>query len=126
MLSALSVKTAVLVKAPILCGSKLMLRLQVAPGVSEKVLLQSAGVPEPVTWRKFGPVTTSPGATAANDWLPMFWTITDCGLSLLVPPGGVDAKLKLGTCESCTSTTLLLPASAMKTSPAPSTAIASE
>ena len=71
-LSALSVKTAVLVRGPALCGSKLRLRLQVAPGVSVKLLVQSSGVPEPGTWTKFGPVTRSPGATASSGWLPMF------------------------------------------------------
>jgi len=55
-----------------LVGLKLMLRLQVAPGDSEKLLVQSAGVPEPATLTKFGPLTTSPGATAFRGWLPMF------------------------------------------------------
>ena len=52
-LSALSVKTAVLVRGlPAICGSKLMLTLQMAPGASgaaEKPAPQSAGVPEPAT-----------------------------------------------------------------------------
>ena len=71
-LSVLSVKTAVLVSGPALCGSKLRLRLQVAPGVSVKLAVQSAGVPEPGTWTKFGPVTRSPGGMASSGWLPVF------------------------------------------------------
>ena len=37
----------------------------------EKVLVQSASVPEPTTWRKFVP-TIRPGATAFSVWLPTF------------------------------------------------------
>src|ERR1039458_2018811 len=70
---ALSVKTAVLVSGfPALCGSKLMLRLQASPGVSAKEVEQSAAALGPGTSTKFGPLTTSPGLTAFNVWLPMF------------------------------------------------------
>jgi hypothetical protein len=71
-LSALSVKVAVPVRLPLLCGWKLMLKLQVAPGASAKALLQSGGVPEPGTWTKFGPATINPGARAFSGWLPTF------------------------------------------------------
>jgi hypothetical protein len=49
-LSSLSVKTAVLVRAPAACGVKLMLRLQLAPGAigaAENPVPQSAGAPDP-------------------------------------------------------------------------------
>jgi hypothetical protein len=72
VLSALSVKTAVLMRDPALCGWKLRLRLHLAPGVSAKLPAQSAGEPVPGTWTKFGPVTTSPGVTAFSGWLPTF------------------------------------------------------
>ena len=45
---------ALLASGPAVCGLKLMLRLQLAPGASAKLLVQSAGVPEPATWTKFG------------------------------------------------------------------------
>src|ERR1700722_19740225 len=51
-LSASSVKTAELVRAPATCGVKLMLRLQLTPaasGAAEKPVPQSSGVPEPAT-----------------------------------------------------------------------------
>jgi len=70
---------------PVVCGVKLTLRLQLAPGASEKPLVQSAGVPEPATFVKFVP-TVRPGATAFKDWLPMFCAVTDFGLSALVLP----------------------------------------
>jgi len=40
-----------------------------------------------------------PGATAFSNWLPMFCTVTDCGLSVLVLPSRVVAKLKVGAAE---------------------------
>ena len=49
VLSALSVNVALPVRGPLLCGSKLMLRLQVAPGANAKEVGQSAGEPEPGT-----------------------------------------------------------------------------
>jgi hypothetical protein len=119
-LSAVSVNVATLWIAPVLWGVKLTLKLQLAPGVSEKLLVQSEGVPEPATCMKLAP-TLKPGATAFSAWLPMFSTITDCELPGLLPTTA-GAKLSVGGCARWTSTTRLLPVSAMKTSPAPSTA----
>jgi hypothetical protein len=68
---ALSVNVATPLIAPVLCGVKLRLRLQLAPGASERPLVQSAGVPEPAVCGKFGS-TLRPGATALSGWLPMF------------------------------------------------------
>src|SRR5579863_6960001 len=92
-LRTLSVNVAALTMLPAVSGVKLMLRLQLAPGPSEKLLVQSAGLPEPVTCTKFAPML-SPGGTAFNNWLPMFCTVTDCGLSALVLPTFVAAKLR--------------------------------
>ncbi len=71
MLSALSVRVAVLCSSPMPAGLKLMLMLQDSPGLSEKVALQSAGVPLPATCVKLAP-TVRPGATAERVALPMF------------------------------------------------------
>src|SRR5208282_2711129 len=120
---ALSVNVAALTMLPVVCGMKLTLRLQLAPDWSEKLLVQSAGVPEPGTCTKDVAPMLRPGATASSDWLPMFCTVTDCGLSVLVLNTTVAAKLNVGTPERSTSTTWLLLKSPMKTSPAPSTAI---
>src|SRR5580658_434921 len=100
-LSALSVKTAVLVRAPATWGSKLMLRLQLAPGASgaaENPAPQSSGTPEPATCTKLGPATTSPGVVAVSGWLPTLVIITVSGLSPLVLPTLVLAKDTLGNC----------------------------
>ena len=48
---------------------KLMLTLQLVPVVNEKVLVQSAGVPEPGICTKFGG-KLNPPSSAFNDWLP--------------------------------------------------------
>src|ERR1700694_3341814 len=82
-----------------------MLRLQRAPGVSEKLLVQSAGVPEPGTWRKFVP-TIRPGAMAVSGWLPTFWMVTDCGA--LVVPTAIFPKSNVAGGEPFTSSSGLL------------------
>src|SRR5437763_3277574 len=64
--SELSVRTAALRRGPLVTGVKLMLRLQVAPGASAKLLVQSAGVPVPATCAKFVPIVR-PGVIAFND-----------------------------------------------------------
>src|ERR1039458_9621543 len=48
--------------------------------------------------------------------------VTDCGLSLLVPPTFVEAKLNDGGCDRFTSTIWFVPLYETKISPAPSTA----
>jgi hypothetical protein len=85
VLRALSVKIAALVIGPVVCGVKLILRLQLVPGASEKLLVQSLGVPEPATCLKLWP-TLRPGETAFSNRVPIFWIATDCGLSVLVLP----------------------------------------
>src|SRR5271170_3608545 len=86
--SALSVSTTSLAIRPPAAGVKLMLRLQLAPAASEKLLVQSSGVPGPATCVKLEPAggRVRPGAMAINDWLPMFCTATDSGLSVLISP----------------------------------------
>src|SRR5271170_4402620 len=101
---------------PVVCGVKLMPKLQFAPGNSEKVLVQFVGAPEPAT--KFA-LTLKPGETSFSCSLPMFCIVTDCGLSVLVLPTAVEAKVNVGGCEDGSSTTSGF---AMKISPAASTA----
>ena len=67
-----------------------MLRLHMAPAASEKLLVQSAGVPLPDVGVKLLP-TERPGPEAVNGALPIFWICTDIGLSLLVAPTAVEA-----------------------------------
>src|SRR5271168_542816 len=60
---------------------------------------------------------------ALSVWLPMFWNVIDCGLSLLVEPTYVEEKLNDGACERFTSVTTPCVASLpVKISPALSTA----
>src|SRR5262249_3146639 len=80
----LSVSTTVAAFAPLIVGRKLMLRLQRALGASERVLVQSAGVPEPAPCVKLALLIAMPGLMAFSDWLPIFSIVTDRGLSLLV------------------------------------------
>ncbi len=91
--SALSVRMAELWIEPPAVGVKLMLRLQLLPGASEKTAAQSAGVPEPSTCAKFAPML-KPGAMALSVPLPIFSTVTDCGLSPLVVPTVVAGKVE--------------------------------
>ncbi len=121
--SALSVSVTVPVSEPPTVGVKLTLTLQLWPGVSEKLAVQSAGVPDPGTCAKLE-LTVRPGAEAESEALPMFSTVNDRGLSALVLPTGVAANVKVGGGERCSSTTsLLLPCSVRKMLPAPSTAM---
>ncbi len=100
---------------------KLMLKLQAVPAVNDELLVQSDGVPFPSVCVKLAPTVT---AEIMRFALPPFWTVTDCGLSLLVPPTGVDWKVKAGACERSSSTTWLSLESPMNTSPDPSSATA--
>jgi hypothetical protein len=50
--SALSVNSTAPGSPPTTADVKLMLKLQLPPGASAKLLVQSAGVPEPATWTK--------------------------------------------------------------------------
>jgi hypothetical protein len=84
--NALSVRTAALVKGPGAVGVKLMLKLQDPPGASEVEAEQSAGIPLPGTCAKFVPTLRPVNDKAA---LPIFETVTDLGLSLLVIPWAV-------------------------------------
>jgi ABC-type multidrug transport system fused ATPase/permease subunit len=63
----------------------------------------------------------SPGERAFNCWLPTFSRVTDSRLLAWFTGGA--GKLRTGGCERWSSTTWLLKASAMKTLPAPSTAM---
>jgi hypothetical protein len=66
------VKLAALLSGPLAAGLKLMLRLQVAPGASEKLALQSPGVPLPGACPKFAPMMARPGEIAVSCSLPLF------------------------------------------------------
>src|ERR1039458_7981334 len=109
------------VSGPRPVGMKLILKLQLAPAASDELPVQSSGVPLSNVCAKLVPTVTPEIARLA---LPVFWTVTDCGLSLLVPPTGVDWKFNVGACERSASTTWLSLVSAMNTSPDPSTATA--
>lgn len=85
---ALSVKTALLVNAPVEAGVKLMLKLQDFPPTREVEAEQSAGMPLPATCAKLEPTLRPVNDKAA---FPILETITDFGLSLLVMPWPVAA-----------------------------------
>ena len=95
-------------KIPNEAGKNSTPRSQVAPGFS--VVEESQEVPEPsrlkllVVW----PVVVADSAVKLSGWLPMFSTITFCGLSALVWPTTVLAKLSGAACDWLTSTTRLL------------------
>src|SRR5207248_9447740 len=79
----LSLSVTVPVIGPVAVGVKLRLRLQLPPGAREELLVQSAGVPEPEICAKLELTVSSPSERGP---LPIFSTVTDCGLSLLVLP----------------------------------------
>ncbi len=72
---------------------KLRLRLQLAPAARVVDEVQSAGVPEPGTWVKLGP-TVRP--VISSETLPLLPMVSDWGLSALVWPTAVAAKLRVG------------------------------
>ena len=108
-LSELSVRVSVSLRVPVVVGKKSMLRLQLAFAASEKLDVQSGGVPLPVA-RVKSAGRVRPGATAVSAALPKFSTVTVCGLSLLVEPTFVEAKLNDGgaPAKSSFSTRVLL------------------
>src|SRR6266567_449401 len=73
----------------------------------------------PAAMLGFKPV---PGTGNVSVALPIFVSVTVCGLSLLVEPTAVDAKVRLGASAKSNFTTALLPTSATKTLPLPSIA----
>ena len=92
----LSVSTNDSASEPVVRGWNSIRSAQFAAAASEKLLVQSVELP--VTWGKsVGAVI--PGATADSAVFPKFPKVTVCGLSLLVVPSAVLAKLKLGTVE---------------------------
>jgi len=93
----LALSTAASVRLPAFFGVKLISRLHVAPGTSENPVVQSGVGPEPNICEKSGPTVIEVSTSA---WLPEFWITTDCGLSLLVDPTEVLAKLNVGGCET--------------------------
>src|SRR6266566_3768774 len=66
----------------------------------------------------FKPVAGTGNVSAA---FPIFVSVTVCGLSLLVEPTAVGAKLRLGGSAKSNSSTAMLPLSATYTFPLPST-----
>jgi hypothetical protein len=120
-LRALSVSTSVPLKVPVTVGVKLMGNMQERPGNSfpavGKPVLTSGHEDAPLLFRvKFAvmlglfPVLGTGKFSAA---LPTFSRVTVCGLSLLVAPGAVAVKLKLGGSAKSSFNTRLLPESAM-------------
>ena len=91
----MSVRTKELVSEPAIDGVKLRLRLQAVPG-ARAVAVQSAGVPLPLTRVKFAPTVSE---LMVKDALPLLETVRDCGLSELVKPVWVGAKVKDGGWE---------------------------
>ena len=120
-LSALSVSVAVALSDVGVCGVKEKLRLHSAPGAREKPPVQSAGVPEPATRLK-SVVSESTGLFPMRVALPKFCSCKDCGLSLLVVPTTVGAKLSDGGAERTISSITAFPPSVTKMSPAESRA----
>jgi hypothetical protein len=99
-LRELSTKVASPVSAPTSVGLKLMLRLHCAAGASELLAAQSSRVPLPATWFQLALTEREVRSSVA---LPLFWIWVDCGLSLLVWPTMVAAKLNGGGVENSSS-----------------------
>jgi hypothetical protein len=130
VLSALSVNTNEPLRLPAVVGVKLMDNRQGLPATSVPVVeapaLISGHEDTPLLFSvKFAeifglfPLLKTGKFSAA---LPMFSKVTDWGLSLLVEPMTVAAKLKLGGSAKSSLNTRLLPASTTYTLPLPTTA----
>src|SRR5271170_6672597 len=96
--SVLSERAMVALNGTADCGVKSRLRLHSAPGARETVLMvQSGTMPGPGTTVKS--VVSLRLPLLVSGALPMFWNWMDCGLSLLVEPTLVEAKLSEGGWE---------------------------
>ena len=76
---------------------KLKLMLHSVPGPSERMPSQSGTVPGPATTVKSRESLRAP--EPVKGWFPIFSNCTDLGLSLLVSPTFVAAKVRAGGCE---------------------------
>ncbi len=120
-LSALSVNVNVPLKAPVAWGVKLIGNRQDWPATSvpavEEPSLSCGQADAPLVFKlKFAEMLGSfplLGTGKLSAALPAFSTVTVCGLSLLVEPGAVTAKLRLGGSAKSSFNTRLLPESAM-------------
>jgi hypothetical protein len=120
-LSALSVNATVPLKAPAAWGAKLMANRQDWPAASVPAVVEpaltSGHEDAPLLFRvKFAEMLglfPLLGIGKLSAVLPTFSTVTVCGLSLLVEPGAVNAKLRLGGSARSSFNALLLPESAM-------------
>ncbi len=120
-LSALSVNTSVPFKAPAAEGMKPISNRQERPGKSVPAAVEpeltsgQADVPLLLSVKFVGMLGFIPllGTGKFSVALPTFSTVTVCWLSLLVDPGAVNAKLRLGGSAKSSFNTRLLPESAM-------------
>jgi len=71
------------------CGSKTILRLQLAPAFTVPLFAQSGGVPPPAVFEKSAGAV-SPAAVKVSAALPSLFTRTDC--AALVEPFAVEGK----------------------------------
>ncbi len=115
-LSALSIKVSKPLNAPAAVGAKLIGNRQDWPAASipavEEPTLTSGQANAPLLLRvKFVAIfglLPLPGIGKFIAALPMFSTVTVCGLSLLVEPGAVNAKFRLGRSAKSSFNTRLL------------------
>ncbi len=129
-LSALSVSASAPLMLPVVSGVKLMDNRQDWPTAS----VPAAGEPAPTKGHEddaplfnakfaamlgFSPL---PGTGKFSTALPTSSTVTVCGLSLLVEPITVGAKLRFGGSAKSSFNTRLSPPSEMYTLPPPATA----
>ena len=117
-------------RVPAVVGTKLMGNRQEAPAASdpavEELALTSGHAVAPLLARvkfaaMFGLFPVE-GMGKFSIALPIFLTVTVRGLSLLAEPTCVEAKVRDGGSAKSNSFTALLPESATKTFPFPSTA----
>jgi hypothetical protein len=119
--NALSVSLSVPLILPLVAGVKLMGRVHdvaaASVAVSNEVEVNNGHAVAPVLFRLklgemlgFVPVA---GIGKVNVAFPMFEKVTVCGLSLLVEPTLVEAKVRLGPAPSAIFSTLPVPESAI-------------
>ena len=111
---------------PTAVGVKLIRLVQDAPAASVPGLevdvscgqVEPLPIANPVGMVGFKPVAGTGNVSAV---LPIFVTVTVCGLSLLIERTAVEAKVRAGASAKSSFTTAALPLSARYTFPFPST-----
>ena len=106
--NVLSVTVSVPLTTPLTVGVKLTINVHLAPTARVRLWEEPGGTGQVELGLKVKPAVIGavlPGALKVNGELPLFTIVTVCGLSALVLPTAVEAKLSVGA--SATSISMM-------------------